>query len=102
MESRKLKVVRKLSVAKKETFLDIMQSDNREEDVLEFLKTHNLLKGEKGFSFYQMLWMLKDKEFFKKVLQVLRSRLIFDNQVWSYSLHHKLVDDELAIREFFM
>ncbi|TNV74380.1 hypothetical protein FGO68_gene14226 [Halteria grandinella] len=101
LEGRSLKVVRKLSVAKKETFLDIMQSDNREEDVIEFIKTHNLLKGEKGFSFHQMLWMLKDKEFFKKVLEVLRGRMIYDNQVWSYALHHKLVDDERALREYF-
>jgi hypothetical protein len=36
--------------------------------VLEFLRTKNLAKGEKGFSFNQMLWLLKDKAFFKKVI----------------------------------
>jgi hypothetical protein len=47
------------------------------------------LKAEKGFNFYDMLFMLKDKEFFLKVLEVLRERLIFDANVWSYSLYHK-------------
>lgn len=67
-----LKVVKRLSVARKETFKDILQSSTRNEEVLEFLKTKNLLKGEMGFSFYDMLWMLRDKVYFKKVLEVLR------------------------------
>jgi hypothetical protein len=66
--------------------------------VLEFLKSKNLLKGEMGFSFYDMLWMLRDKVFFKKVLEVLRQRHIFDLSVWSYSFFHK--DDERACREY--
>jgi acetone carboxylase gamma subunit len=89
-------------VAKKETFLDIMQSDNRNEDVLEFLKTHNLLKGEKGFTFHQMLWMLKDKAFFIQVLAVLKERLIYNDQVWSYAVFHRLVEDEATLREYIM
>jgi len=95
-----LKVVKKLSVTKKETFIDIMQSSSSQEDVLEFLKTKNLLKGEKGFSFYLMLWMLRDKPFFKKVIEVLRNRLIYDDMVWSYSFYHK--DDESVCREYLM
>ena len=73
-----LKVVKRLSVARKETFKDILQSPTLNEEVLEFLKTKNLLKGEMGFAFYDMLWMLRDKVFFKKVLEVLRQRHIFD------------------------
>ncbi len=45
-----------------------------------------------------MLWMLKDKSFFTEVIQILRSRLIFDTQVWSYALYHKT--DEQAIKEY--
>lgn len=93
-----LKVVKRLSVARKETFKDILQSSTRNEEVLDFLKTKNLLKGEMGFSFYDMLWMLRDKVFFKKVLEVLRSRLIWDESVWAYSFFHR--DDERACKEF--
>jgi len=61
-----------------ETFRDILASPNRNEEVLKFLRTKNLEKGEMGFTFVDMLWMLRDKVFFKKVLEVLRQRHIFD------------------------
>jgi len=84
-----------------ETFRDIMASGaNRNEEVLKFLKSKNLLKGEKGFNFGEMLWMLRDKVFYKKVIEVLRERLIYDDGVWSYSFFHR--DDELTAREYLM
>ena len=90
--------MRRLSVQRKDTFADIIQSSTRNEEVLEFLKTKNLVKGEMGFSFYLMLWMLRDKAYFKKVIEVLRERLIWDQQVWAYSFFHR--DDEVACREY--
>jgi len=96
----KLRVVKKLSVAKKETFRDVMQSPTRNDDVIEFLKNMNLLKGEKGFAFHEMYWMLKDKAFYKRALAVLRDRMIYDDGVWSYSFYHR--DDEQACREYLM
>ena len=74
----KLKVVKKFTISKMETFRDIMASANRNEEVLKFLKTKNLHKGEMGFSFSDMLWMLRDKAFFKKTLEILRERMIFN------------------------
>lgn len=62
-----MKVVKTPSIIKKETFRDII-SGGFKEDVLEFLKTKNLLAAEKGFNVMDMLWMLKDKEFFIKVI----------------------------------
>jgi len=96
----KLKVVKRFTIAKMETFRDIMASPNRNEEVLKFLQTKNLRKGEMGFSFYEMLWMLRDKVFFKKVIEILRDRMIYDEQIWDYSFYHK--DDELACREYLM
>ena len=72
----------------------------RQAEVLEFLRTKNLLKGEKGFQYHLMLWMLKDRSFFAKVLDTLRERLIFSEEVWAYSFHHR--DDERACREYLM
>lgn len=66
-----LKVVKYYTEHKNETFIDIVQGGNKE-DILTFLKTHNLDKGEKQFSWYHIYWMLKDKDFFFKVLEVLR------------------------------
>ena len=59
-----LKVVNKFTISKMETFRDIMASSNRNEEVLKFLKTKNLHKGDMGFTFSDMLWMLRDKVFF--------------------------------------
>jgi hypothetical protein len=95
-----LRVVKKFTIAKMETFRDIMASANRNEEVLKFLRTKNLHKGELGFSFSDMLWMLRDKVFFRKALEVLRDRMIYDDNVWSYSMYHK--DEELACREYLM
>lgn len=92
--------MKKLSVAKNETFRDILQSANRQEDVLEFLRTKNLAKAEKGFSWDLLLWMLKDKPFYKRVISVLRERFIYNEQVWSYSFFHK--DDLNTCREYLM
>lgn len=94
-----LKVVRKYATMKKETFDDIVQGGSKE-DILEFMKTHNLLNNEKKFNFNSILYLLKDKDFYCKVIALLRERLIYDSSVWSYSLYHK--DDEQTLREFLM
>ena len=62
-----MRVVNRLSVNKKETFRDIIQSGNKD-DIIEFLRTANLYKYEKGFNTSEMLWMLKDKEFYLRVV----------------------------------
>jgi len=82
------------------SFRDIMASANRNDEELKFLRTKNLHKGELGYSFSDMLWMLRDKVFFRKALEVLRYRMIYDDNVWSYSMYHK--DEELACREYLM
>ena len=92
-----LNVVKTLSVSKKETFRDILQTGSKD-DILEFLRKFNLLKSEKGFSFNDLLWMMKDKAFFKKVLEILRERYIFNSEIWSFAFYHK--DDELAVKEY--
>ena len=92
-----LNVVKTLSVSKKETFRDILQTGSKD-DILEFLRKYNLLKSEKGFSFNDLLWMMKDKAFFKKVLEILRERYIFNSEIWSFAFYNK--DDELAVKEY--
>ncbi len=45
-----------------------------------------------------MLWTLKDKEFFKQVIEVLRDRFIFTPLVWQYAFYHK--DDLQTMNEY--
>lgn len=59
-ETNQLNVVKVKTNSKNETFNDVLQSGNKEL-ILNFLRTKNLLKGERGFSYYSLLWMLKDK-----------------------------------------
>ena len=91
------KTVKNHTVLKKETFKDILIGGVKT-DVLEFLRNQNLLKGDRGFSFSTMIWMLKDKAFWTEVIQILRKRLIYNSEVWSFSLLHK--SDESAIQEY--
>lgn len=45
-------------------------------DVLNFLKEKNIF-DENVFDFDPIMWMMKDKEFFKSVIEILKSRLYF-------------------------
>jgi hypothetical protein len=84
-----LKVVRKLTVNRNETFQDLLKLGDWKEKVLEFLQTKDLLNREKGFSSDDMLWCLKDKAFFKQVIEILRDRFIYYSDVWQYAFYHK-------------
>jgi len=91
-----LKVVGALSVNKKESFKDVLQTGAKS-DVLEFLRAHNLLKGEKGFVVGDMLWMLKDQAFFQKVIEVFRQKCFYSESVWQFGFLHR---DESVVREY--
>jgi hypothetical protein len=83
-----------------ETFLDILKSgaSDWQDQVLDFLKTHNLAAKEKSFDVSYILWALKDKSFFEKVIQVFRDRFFFDELVWSYGFYH--LDDLEICKEY--
>ena len=95
-----LKVVRKLTVNRNETFQDLLKLVDWKEKVLEFLQTKDLLNAEKGFSFDDMLWCLKDKAFFKQVIDILRDRFIYYSDVWQYAFYHK--DDLQTMQEYLL
>ena len=88
-------VVEERTEVSDETFRDIILSENKD-SILDFLRTANLYKGEKGFTFNDILWMMKDKDFFKKTTDILRERRIYSNEVWKFSSFHK---DEQTFKE---
>ncbi|CDW90653.1 UNKNOWN [Stylonychia lemnae] len=98
-DTNTLRVVDFLSVKKKETFKDIVQTGTKE-DILEFLKTKNLIKCENGFSWNYLTWMLKDKPFYEKVIQIIRDRYIYNRDVWSFAFYH--CSNEEIMREFIL
>jgi hypothetical protein len=94
----KFEVVEERKEVSNETFRDILLSGNND-SIIEFLSTANLLKGDKGFNFSDMLWTLKDKEFFIRVTDTLRNRKIYDDLIWKYGFYHK---DQKTIKESLM
>jgi len=97
--ANELLVVDSKRMNKIETFIDILHSGNRQ-DVLNFLRSENLYSSKKQFSFYSMLYLLKDKEFFEEVIAILKDRYIFEPCVWQYAFFHK--SDEALMRECLM
>lgn len=96
-----LNVVAKASTKRIENFKDLL-SEDMTDDVLRFLEKENLTnsgESQKGFSFEYMLYLLKDREFFYKVIGILRERALFEPEVWKFALYH--CDDETLIREYF-
>ena len=92
-----LKVVKELEESSFETFRDILASGDKEA-ILKFLSTANLWKGEKGFQFSDMYWLLQDKKMFIEIIHTLRSRKIYDQESWNYAFKHY---DFESIKEVF-
>jgi hypothetical protein len=72
-------------------------AEDLKDDVLSFLKTENLLQGAKGFKFEDMTYLLIDKEYFKKVITILKKRQIFVKDVWKMCVLHQ--DDLEIVKE---
>jgi len=70
-----------------ECFIDLLLTGTKE-DVLKFLETEVLVGSEKKFNSADMLYLLKDKEFFHQAIAILTKRKHFDMQVWSYAFFH--------------
>lgn len=63
------------------------------DQVLEYLTTANLLQLDMN----AVAWRVQDKEFFTKILNVLRNGGRYDDVLWSYSIKH---NDPVALREY--
>ena len=85
-------VVKELSDVDKDSWGYISQWGT-EADVIEYLRTKNLHR----VSLAEIAWRMKDPAYFKRVIDVLRDRRMYDNTLWSYSLKHNVLP---AAREF--
>ena len=71
-----------------ESFVDLLLTGTKA-DVLNFLDQEVLVGSDKKFHTHDMLYLLRDKEFFASAVQILAKRKFFDRQVWSYAFYHK-------------
>lgn len=58
-------------------FDDLVQVGTQEQ-ILDFLKTRNILIAEKGFRFDKIYYLLKEKDFWTKAIRILREREIYE------------------------
>ena len=70
-----------------------VSQDGTNEEVINFLNRENVLRLDLN----QIAFRMKDADFFKQVIKVLRNRYTFNSTLWSYSLMH---DEIKAINEF--
>jgi hypothetical protein len=77
--------------------MDEILSKGSKEDILNFISIKNIMNPN-IFRFSDIYYLLKDKDFYIKVLAILRSRKIFDYTTWSFSIKH---GDHQSLREFF-
>mmetsp|Transcript_24063 Transcript_24063/g.21101 ORF Transcript_24063/g.21101 Transcript_24063/m.21101 type:complete len:399 (-) Transcript_24063:507-1703(-) len=78
-----------------ESFTAVL-TQGSQDDILEFVRTKNILDSSK-FDFSQVWWLLKDKAFFTKYIQVLRDRSVYDSTTWTFGFYH---NDEQTIQEY--
>lgn len=79
-----------------EDHLDDLLTRGSKEDVLKFIETKNIFNSN-IFNFADIYYLLRDREFFVRLVDILRRRRVYDQTVWSYSLMHNDFD---SLREF--
>lgn len=92
-----LRVVDHKKITQVSNFDDLLLAGSQN-DVLDFLRKENLYSDKKKFGFHKMCYLLKDKSFFKKVIEILSERLIFEPEVLQFAFFHK--DDLSLMRQY--
>ena len=91
-----LTVVKEKSKISEEKYSEVLLSGNKEL-ILTFLKDRPLA-SIKDFSWSNLYFLLKDRDFFEGVLALLRQQNRFEETIWSYAIYHN--KDEKTISEY--
>ncbi len=83
-------------VWKKLETIDQILSQGSKDDILNFVATKNILNKD-IFKFENIYYLLKDKEFYLKFVEILRKRRVYDRLTWSFSIFH---GDLSSVKEF--
>ena len=76
-------VVKSIQLSKDEiTSIDDVLNQGNKKEILEFINKKDVIKEEDLEKIY---WMLKDKDFYNKLISILKSKYIFDENIWQYS-----------------
>jgi hypothetical protein len=83
-----LKVKRSQTSVNEDDFDDILATGSIP-NILNFMKTKNILSPKVRFSMSNVLWLAKEPEFYKEAIKILKARNIYDHSFWGYSILHK-------------
>lgn len=75
------------------TSWEFVSQNGTNDDVIDFLNRENVLRLKLDAIAFRM----KDKAFFERTIETLRSRCAYNNVLWSYAVKH---DDPVAINEY--
>lgn len=67
---------------------DDMIQVGTQDDILQFIRTKNILQREKNFEFGTIKYLLQDKDFWQKCVAILEERSIREQLVWQYASKH--------------
>ena len=83
-------VVSTLKLSKEEisSIDDVLNQGNKKE-ILDFIQKANVIKTEDLEKIY---WMLKDKDFYKQLISILKKKYIFDEDIWEYSTYNEDIE----------
>jgi hypothetical protein len=68
------------------TMSDVL-SNGSMDDIIDFIRSKNLLNPN-IFSFAQVYWLLKNKNFYDKLVAICEEKGVYDHVVWSFSIVH--------------
>ena len=67
---------------------DVLNQGNKKE-ILEFIKKSDVIKEEDLEKIY---WMLKDKDFYEQLINILKAKYIYNDDIWEYSSNNEDID----------
>jgi hypothetical protein len=76
-----------------ESLDDILISGTKQ-DIIMYLENQEELKRN---DLQKIYWLLKDKEFFESIINVLRKKMFYDDIIWSFGFYHY---NEKVVKEF--
>ena len=86
-EQERLVVKKQVTKKNLKSFTDVIRSGT-EEEILTFLREKNIFDTNM-FVPAQILWMLKDKKTFSEIIELMRDRGYYTNEIWQYGFLHE-------------
>lgn len=88
-----------LTTNKLESFTDILRQGDKS-TIVDFVRNKNIF-DRNVFKPNQILWMLKDKEFYSDLITIFKEKKYYDELIWNFAFYHgdfALIKEIVALR----